>query len=593
MNAKIDRILKPSGYEDWVITVDYDDSLDLVGYFKKQNTFFEIFDIVLHNLGPTNHVHLVTDFKLEVPEISFIKYHLNISPVERINVIHSTSIDGLERELELAVLRNLSDWNKNFVGFCLINLFPDLNESINFRGLATYYLNNSLSNIDYFPEDLNNLFSVKKTKIGLLEEILNSLKVLHEYEFPKKIFNEKFNLSQPVETFISKVTGDYKIELNKYNALKKEFDYKKQIFDQNELSRISNLQVINNDFSKDYIEIINEKVDSLYSIFSHNFHDDISCGLKLKNLIDSNIINGYYNFKYDLLYINDYLIIDFDLPSFNKFLEEKTIKKGNKEIESEFKSISISIIFGLSNLVFKNNSDCQINQIFFNCFLNFIDKSIGKNKKMCFISVCVSTEEFEEMDLNYIDLNQAFKRVKGISAPNITENISIRPIKSINTDDKRFVESKDIIQFVDEKTNLALMDWEDFEHFIRELFEKEFSSSGGEVRITQSSRDGGIDAVAFDPDPIKGGKIVIQSKRYTNVVGVSAVRDLYGTMINEGANKGILVTTSHFGSDAYKFSKDKPLTLIDGNNLLELLRKHNFHAKIDLEEAKRLNRHQE
>jgi hypothetical protein len=52
----------------------------------------------------------VTDFKLEVPEISFIKYHLNISPVERINVIHSTSIDGLERELELAVLRNLSDF---------------------------------------------------------------------------------------------------------------------------------------------------------------------------------------------------------------------------------------------------------------------------------------------------------------------------------------------------------------------------------------------------------------------------------------------------------------------------------------------------
>src|SRR5690606_8637543 len=91
---------------------------------------------------------------------------------------------------------------------------------------------------------------------------------------------------------------------------------------------------------------------------------------------------------------------------------------------------------------------------------------------------------------------------------------------------------------------------------------------------------------AFDPDPIKGGKIVIQSKRYTNVVGVSAVRDLYGTMINEGANKGILVTTSHFGSDAYNFAKDKPLSLIDGDNLLQLLIKHNFKAKIDIQEAK-------
>ena len=82
------------------------------------------------------------------------------------------------------------------------------------------------------------------------------------------------------------------------------------------------------------------------------------------------------------------------------------------------------------------------------------------------------------------------------------------------------------------------MDWEDFEHLIRELFEKEFSVNGGEVKVTQASRDGGVDAVAFDPDPIRGGKIVIQAKRYTNTVGVSAVRDLYGTVLNEGATKG-------------------------------------------------------
>lgn len=50
------------------------------------------------------------------------------------------------------------------------------------------------------------------------------------------------------------------------------------------------------------------------------------------------------------------------------------------------------------------------------------------------------------------------------------------------------------------------MDWEDFEHLIRELFEKEFSQSGGEVKVTRTSRDHGVDAVAFDPDPLRGGK---------------------------------------------------------------------------------------
>ena len=59
-----------------------------------------------------------------------------------------------------------------------------------------------------------------------------------------------------------------------------------------------------------------------------------------------------------------------------------------------------------------------------------------------------------------------------------------------------------------------------------------------QVKLTQSSRDGGVDAIAFDPDPVRGGKIAIQAKRYTNVVGVSAARDLFGTVMNEGAMKG-------------------------------------------------------
>ncbi len=54
------------------------------------------------------------------------------------------------------------------------------------------------------------------------------------------------------------------------------------------------------------------------------------------------------------------------------------------------------------------------------------------------------------------------------------------------------------------------------------------------------------------------------------MVGVFAVRDLYGTTVNEGATKGILVTTADYGPDAYKFAKGKPLTLLNGSNLLHL-----------------------
>ena len=86
--------------------------------------------------------------------------------------------------------------------------------------------------------------------------------------------------------------------------------------------------------------------------------------------------------------------------------------------------------------------------------------------------------------------------------------------------------------------------------------------------------------VAFDTRPVLGGKVVIQAKRYKNTVGVAAVRDLYGTMINEGANKGILVTTSGYGPDAFEFAKDKPIELMDGGQLLYMLDQVGVKARI-------------
>jgi len=206
----------------------------------------------------------------------------------------------------------------------------------------------------------------------------------------------------------------------------------------------------------------------------------------------------------------------------------------------------------------------------------------------CILSVQVAKGEFTQINLANVEPKACFKKMKGVSASKLINLSPVKPILQLNKEDKRFVSSYEVVAELDDSVNLAAMDWLDFENLIREVFEKEFSQNGGEVRITQASRDGGVDAIAFDPDPIRGGKIVIQAKRYTNPVGVSAVRDLFGTVHNEGATKGILVTTSDYGPDAYEFAKGKPLTLLSGSELLYLLQKHGHRAKINLAEAKRL-----
>lgn len=260
--------------------------------------------------------------------------------------------------------------------------------------------------------------------------------------------------------------------------------------------------------------------------------------------------------------------------------------------DSEFKRLYDEVLYQvcLRTLyeLLKSDDVDVIRNVVFNGWVQAIDKATGANTHPCIMTVQANKAEFLALNLNQVDLKACFRSLKGISGSKLIDFSPVRPVLTLNREDRRFVGSYDVADSLNDKTNLAAMDWLDFENLIRELFEKEFSTNGGEVKITQASRDGGVDAIAFDPDPLRGGKVVIQAKRYTNTVGVAAVRDLFGTVHNEGATKGILVTTSDYGPDAYEFAKGKPLTLLTGSELLYLLGKHGYKAKIDLKEAKKL-----
>jgi restriction system protein len=265
--------------------------------------------------------------------------------------------------------------------------------------------------------------------------------------------------------------------------------------------------------------------------------------------------------------------------------KELTVADRNRLYDEFLYQISLRVI----HEIFDSDKGNYIDGIVFNGRVAFTNKSTGHEESACILSIQASKDEFLAINLSKVVAKDCFKLLKGVGSSKLHGLSAIAPIMTIRREDGRFVSAQEIANTINDSTNLASMDWQDFEHLIREIFEKEFSVNGGEVKITQASRDGGVDAVAFDPDPIRGGKTVIQAKRYTNTVTVSAVRDLYGTVMHERANKGILVTTSDFGPDAYNFIRDKPLVLLNGANLLHLLEKHGHKARIDLQEAKLMN----
>ena len=319
-------------------------------------------------------------------------------------------------------------------------------------------------------------------------------------------------------------------------------------------------------------------------------------------MLSSSQYPNYFPKEFDLDYdpTAKLLIVDYSLPAPDQLPKLKTVKYVASRDEFEEQNIADSqsarlfddtlyqVVLRTVHELFEADAVLALQTVVFNGFVSAIDRSTGKQFTACIVSLRASREEFLKVNLSLVDPKTCFKSLKGVGSAKLYGLTPVAPIMPLRREDGRFVSAYEVASTLDETVNLAAMDWEDFEHLIREVFEQEFSSSGGEVRVTQASRDGGVDAVVFDPDPIRGGKIVIQAKRYTNTVGVGAVRDLYGTVLNEGATKGILVTTSDFGPDSYTFANGKPLVLLSGSNLLHMLAKHGHSARINLSEAKKI-----
>lgn len=282
------------------------------------------------------------------------------------------------------------------------------------------------------------------------------------------------------------------------------------------------------------------------------------------------------------------MVVEYQLPNLEVIPSVESVKyvktrdsidekqRSIREIKSLYQDVISAVCLRTIHELFESDQAEKIDVVTFNGFVQTVDPATGQDIRPYLISVRTTKDVFSHLILDRIEKSVCLRNLGARVSPHASELQAIKPVVDFDMVDNRFIEQSDVLSDLESRPNLMELNPFEFENFISNLFEL----IGFESKLTRSSRDGGIDVVAYDSRPILGGKVVIQAKRYKNVVGVSAVRDLYGSMINEGANKGILVTTSHYGPDAYEFSKDKPIELIDGGGLLYLLKQHDIEAKI-------------
>jgi len=448
-------------------------------------------------------------------------------------------------------------------------------------------------------EDLNLILKNTLSKNDTIT--FSSLRLRNQYppfNPPKEVSTptvapSKAKVSAP--TFFMKLIPGWK---ERYDAsLKKaeqEYNIVLKHYEQTEIERKKKLELLKNEYENKKqaflhdIEEKNKAIDEFESLYKSGFREAV-IDYNTMVLERSEYPDGCpQNFRITYAPESKELVIDYQLPAsnivppvaeykYNKtrdIIEEKPRKA--TDIKELYQDIVASITLRTIHEVVEADQGNHIDVVVFNGFVQTVDPATGKNIKPYLMSVRTTKEKFKEIQLDKIDKKACLRNLGAQVSPRPSELVAVRPIIEFDMVDKRFIDQKDILSEIDSRLNIMDLNPFEFENFVSNLFMK----MGLETKLTRSSRDGGVDAVAFDVRPVLGGKVIIQAKRYKNAVGVSAVRDLYGTMINEGANKGILVTTSNYGPDAYEFAKDKPIELVDGGGLLYLLDKVGISARI-------------
>lgn len=123
-------------------------------------------------------------------------------------------------------------------------------------------------------------------------------------------------------------------------------------------------------------------------------------------------------------------------------------------------------------------------------------------------------------------------------------------------------------QLLDKQSGLEsirTMSWQEFELLVGEAFKRkgfEVKEHGG------GGADGGIDLILTK----NGKKSIVQCKRWkTFSIGVPLIRELYGVMTAESASDCIFVSSGNYTAEARLFAEGKPIWLIDGSELLNLV----------------------
>jgi restriction system protein len=288
-------------------------------------------------------------------------------------------------------------------------------------------------------------------------------------------------------------------------------------------------------------------------------------------------IEAHYNAE------NRIALITLQLPDLQRIAILRDGKKiGQREKTQLHDSIALVTLYE----VVASDEINAIDSVAFNGWVDFIDGATGQPRQACILSVHAMKAQITALNIVQVNPTECFTALKGLAAKRVSAYTPVAPILTLNKEDDRLIAGRPVIDGLSADDNLAAMDWTPSSTSFANCLRR---SSPGPALKYESPELRAIGAWMLScSTPTRCMEV---SEKYANLVDVASVRDLLGTVQAESANRGYLVTTSHFGPDAHEFAKDKNITLIDGPHLLHLFEKHGYKFRGLARQGAKICRH--
>jgi len=240
-----------------------------------------------------------------------------------------------------------------------------------------------------------------------------------------------------------------------------------------------------------------------------------------------------------------HLVVDWELPDFSivpAISRYRYIKSDDRETQiprpaGERKSIYRNVLAQSALAVlaetFRADHSRLVSTATVSGFVSGVDPATGRRSKVFLLTVTAGRAAFTRLDLSRVDPVSCLEGLRGQLSPR-PENLA--PVHSFQLTAAAVNEPSD--DAGTELSDLLAMDPIDFEELVAALFK----AMGMEVMTTQRSGDGGVDVLAMDPDPIRGGKLIIQVKRYRSTIPPAPIRDVNIQVLGPGvaaSNRGL------------------------------------------------------